>query len=75
MSTTARKTRKRAGIKFTKAQKVGTPVEERAFVTQPVHRVPGDAKPAETQDKARWGGTGPRSAARVKKFIASGGIK
>lgn len=74
MSTTERKARKRAGIKFTKAQKTGTPVEDRAFVTQPVHRRAGDAKPAEAQDKARWGGTGPRSAARVKKFIESGGI-
>lgn len=31
MSTTARKARKRAGIKFTKAPKVGTPLVERAW--------------------------------------------
>lgn len=40
MSTAARKARKRAGIKFEKAQKVATPPEQRSYVTAPV---PGPA--------------------------------
>lgn len=36
MATAARKARKRAGIPFTKAPKVPTPVFERSFITEPV---------------------------------------
>lgn len=65
MSTAARKARKRAGIKFeAKPQKVGTPVEERSFVTAPVFRRNGD--------EGHHFGTA-RSPQRVARFIASGG--
>lgn len=70
MSTTARKARKRAGIKSTpKPQKIGTPVEQRAFVTAPVRRASGDAIPAGFKSLMA-----PRSPKRVKRFIESGGI-
>lgn len=69
MSTTARKARKRAGIKFEKAEKVGTPVADRSFVTQPVQRASGDGIPAGFKSL-----TAPRSPKRVKKFIKSGGV-
>lgn len=60
MSTTARKARKRAGIKFVKPQKVATPPEQRSFVTAPV---PGAAS-------TKWDGSAqPRSAAKIKKFL------
>ncbi|MCT1363922.1 hypothetical protein [Microbacterium sp. p3-SID131] len=65
MSTRARKDRKRAGIPFAKAQKVGTPVEERSFVTGPVFRRHGD--------EGLHLGTA-RSPRRIERFIASGGI-
>lgn len=68
MSTAARKARKRAGVKFVKAQKVGTPVEERSYVTQPVRRVQGDALPAGAKSLLA-----PRSTRRIERFIASGG--
>ncbi|MDY0984648.1 hypothetical protein SOM10_12150 [Microbacterium sp. CFBP9023] len=69
MSTTARKARKRAGIKFTpKPQKVGTPVEQRAFVTAPVRRASGDAIPVGFKSLMA-----PRSPKRVERFIQSGG--
>jgi hypothetical protein len=71
MSTAARKARKRAGIPFTKAPKIPTPVEQRAFVTQPVPRRFGDAMPA-GMARAPWA---PRSPKRVAAFIASGGRK
>ena len=61
MSTAARKARKRAGIKFEKAQKVGTPPHERSYVTQPV---PG---PAGTKFQNY---TQPRSQSKVLKFLA-----
>ncbi len=64
MSTAARKARKRAGIPFVKAQKVGTPVEERSFVTGPVFRRYGD--------EGLHLGTA-RSVRRIERFIASGG--
>jgi hypothetical protein len=61
MSTTARKARKRAGIKLVKTPKVPTPPEERSYVTQPV---PGAAS-------TKYDGSAqPRSAANVKKFLA-----
>lgn len=75
MSTAAGKARKRAGIPFTRTPKTPTPPELRSFVTADVFRRPGDAMPAEYPDKARWGGVGPRSKARVEKFIESGGVK
>lgn len=69
MATAARKARKRAGIKFEpKPQKVGTPVEDRAFVTAPVRRTTGDAIPAGFKSLLA-----PRSPKRVKKFIENGG--
>ncbi len=40
MSNTARKARKRAGIKFSKPAKVGTPLEERAYFWAPVMGAP-----------------------------------
>lgn len=64
MATAARKARKRAGIKFEKAQKVGTPVELRSFVTAPVFRRHGD-------EGMHFGRA--RSPQRVERFIASGG--
>lgn len=64
MATAARKARKRAGIKFEKAAKVGTPVAERSFVTAPVFRRHGD--------EGMSLGT-RRSPRRVAAFIASGG--
>jgi hypothetical protein len=36
MATAARKARKRAGIKFNKPAKVGTPLEDRSYFTEPV---------------------------------------
>lgn len=69
MSTRARKERKRAGIKFeAKPQKVGTPVEERSFVTALVHRSAGDAIPAGFTSLLA-----PRSPKRIARFIANGG--
>ncbi len=69
MSTRARKDRKRAGIKFEpKPQKVGTPVEQRSFVTAPVRRAQGDAIPAGFKSLLA-----PRSPKRIAKFIANGG--
>lgn len=73
MSTAARKARKRAGIKFTKAPKVGTPVAERAFVTMPVVRRQGDAVPA--GQTGVFGVLASRSPQRIARFILSGGIK
>lgn len=64
MSTAARKARKRAGIPFTKAPKVGTPLEERSFVTAPVFRRYGD-------DGLQYGTA--RSPQRVERFLLSGG--
>lgn len=60
MATAARKARKRAGIPFVKAQKVGTPPENRSFVTQPVHGPAGTK--FETYQQ-------PRSTSKVKKFL------
>lgn len=65
MSTAARKARKRAGIKFEpKPAKVGTPVEQRSFVTGPVFRRHGD--------EGMHFGTS-RSPRRIERFILSGG--
>lgn len=70
MSNAARKARKRAGIKFEKAAKVGTPVEDRSFIWAPVFRGPRDAMPI---------GSGPfsmhRSPIRIAKFLKNGGVK
>lgn len=60
MSTAARKARKRAGIKFEKAQKVGTPPEQRSYVTQPVQG-PAGTKFANYQQ--------PRSAKKRERFL------
>jgi hypothetical protein len=69
MSTTARKARKRAGIKAPiKPAKVPTPVDERSFVTVPPYRNNGDAIPLGYDYL-----NAPRSAKRIKKFIESGG--
>lgn len=69
MATAARKARKRAGIKFQpKPQKVGTPVDQRAFVTAPVRRASGDAIPAGFRSLLA-----PRSPKRIARFIANGG--
>jgi hypothetical protein len=68
MSTAARKARKRAGLPFTKAQKVATLLEQRAFVTQPVRRAYGDAMPLGAPAYSTH-----RSPLRVLAFIASGG--
>jgi hypothetical protein len=71
MSTKARKARKRAGIPFTKAPKIGTPVPERTSFFGLVHRVAGDATP----QGYLWSSIGPRSPRRIIQFIKSGGIK
>lgn len=69
MATAARRARKRAGIKFQpKPAKVGTPVDQRAFVTQPVRRSFGDAIPAGFKSLMA-----PRSPKRIARFIANGG--
>ncbi|TFC59463.1 MULTISPECIES: hypothetical protein [unclassified Cryobacterium] len=56
MSNTARKARKRAGIKFEKAAKVGTPVMERAWFALANF----DAKTFEFR---------PRSAKKIKRAL------
>lgn len=56
MSTTARKLRKRGGVKFVHPVKVGTPLEQRS--SQPVMRTNGDFSPSR------------RKAARLDKQIA-----
>lgn len=60
MSTAARKARKRAGIPFTKAQKVGTPPHLRSYVTQPV------MAPEGTKNAGRRQGRSPQ---KVKAFL------
>ena len=69
MSTAARKARKRAGIPFTKPPKVGTPLEERSFVTAEVYRKPGDLMP----HGFRRAFVAPRSPARIARFLENGG--
>lgn len=71
MSTRARKDRKKAGIPLIKPQKVGTPVEQRSFVTLPVFRRAGDAQPI----GAKFPYDQVRSPRRVRAFILSGGIR
>lgn len=56
MSNTARKARKKAGIKFEKAAKVGTPILQRAWFALPIF----DAKAADFR---------PRSAKKVKRAL------
>lgn len=56
MSTTARKLRKRSGLKFVHPTKVGTPLEQRS--SQPVFRPNGDFAPSR------------RKAAKLAKQIA-----
>jgi len=56
MSTTARKLRKRSGVKFVHPAKVGTPLEDRS--SQPVMRPNGDFAPSR------------RKAAKLAKQIA-----
>jgi hypothetical protein len=70
MATAARKARKRAGIPFTKAAKVPTPVGLRSFVTAPVMRRAGDATP---EGFAAFALAAPRAPKRVLAFIRSGG--
>ncbi len=41
MSTTARKARKAAGVKFVRTPKVGTPIAERAWFTAVLPGLPG----------------------------------
>jgi hypothetical protein len=65
MSTTARKARKRAGIKFEKAAKVGTPILERAFFTQLVFG------PAATKHASR---RQPRSAKKIAAALKPYGL-
>lgn len=72
MSTTARKARKRAGIPFTKAPKTPTPLNDRAFVTEPVLRTRGDLPPAGFSLNSAIGLTF-RSPKRIAAFLASGG--
>ena len=60
MSTTARKARKRAGIKFTKAAKVGTPFLERSWVKALVMHPISGRYPL---------GQGPRSAKKIKRAL------
>jgi hypothetical protein len=65
MSTKARKARKRAGIPFTKAQKVGTPFFQRAWF---LHLVPGP-------DGTRHAGTyRPRSEKKIARAVADRGL-
>jgi hypothetical protein len=61
MSTTARKARKRAGMKFEKAAKVGTPVMERSFFALPVNG------PAATKHENR---RQPRSPKKIAAALA-----
>lgn len=68
MSTAARKARRKAGIPFTKPQKVATPLDQRSFVTKPVRRVGGDAMPLGAPAYSTH-----RSPRRVLAFILSGG--
>jgi hypothetical protein len=68
VATAARKARKRAGIPFTKPQKTPTPLEERAFVTQPVLRRAGDAMPVGAPAFSTH-----RSPKRVERFLKNGG--
>jgi hypothetical protein len=56
MSNTARKARKRAGIKFEKAAKVGTPVKERAWFALPIFDL-------------KSGGFRNRSAKKIKRAL------
>ena len=49
MSNTARKARKRAGIKFERKQKTPTPVMERNYITQPVPGPAGTLKEGRPQ--------------------------
>lgn len=53
MAHTARKARKAAGIKFEKAAKVGTPVEDRAFVRLPVLGATGTKYEGKLQTRSR----------------------
>ncbi|MDY7542650.1 MULTISPECIES: hypothetical protein [unclassified Cryobacterium] len=62
MSTAARKARKRAGIKFEKAAKVGTPFKERAWYALPIL----DIKSA--------GGWRNRSAKKLQAALDARGI-
>lgn len=68
MSTRARKDRKKAGIPFTKPQKTPTPLEDRAFVNEPVYRRRGDLLPM-----GMTGMTSVRSPRRIRAFLLSGG--
>ena len=88
MSTTARKLRKRirhaaiiAGLpapeRPTKAPKVVTPLILRSYVQANVLRKQGDALPKDARFRGLIvpGVATPRSAIKVMRFIASGGIK
>ena len=60
MSTAARKARKRAGIKFERTPKVGTPLLERFWFTQLVYG------PAGTKHERRLQ---PRSAKKIQRAV------
>lgn len=60
MSTAARKARKRAGIKFTKTPKVGTPFLERSWVTALVMHPVSKRYPL---------GMAPRSAKKIARAL------
>ena len=60
--------------RHTKTPKTPTPVAERAFVTQPVFRRPGDAWPKGTPVWLQLRPSGPRSPRRILRFIEAGGI-
>jgi hypothetical protein len=68
MSTAPKKARRRSGIPFTKAQKTPTPLEDRAFITQPVFRRGGDAHPIGLP-----AGSTERSPRRAARFLLNGG--
>lgn len=76
MSTTARKARKRAGIQFTKPQKVGTPVHERAWFGMSFPGLPGtkfalDFMPRSEKKKERALRDCGVSPSQIKRIIAS----
>lgn len=66
MSTAARKARKRAGIKFEKAPKVGTPIQERAWFSALVWGAPGTRFEAKQRR---------RSAAKRQRALEARGMK
>lgn len=66
MSTTARKARKRAGEKFTRTPKIGTPLLDRAWFAGLVWGPKG------TKNESLLG---PRSAKKIKAALAARGFE